>query len=126
MSVTYATSLKNTRMSAVGVAIDAGAAAGILEMGTTAMGATLVTITLGDPSISGSATAGAITFAGFPKTGTAVAAGAMEAARIRDSNNTDVITGLKVSSTSTEIVVDNINVVTAQLVVINSITITHG
>ncbi len=126
MSVTYATTLKNTRMSAVGVAVDAGAGAGLLELGTTAMAATLVTFTLGDPSVSGSATAGAIVFAGFPKTATAVAAGTLVNARMRDSNNTDVITDLKVSTTSVEIVVDNTSVATAQLVVISSITITHG
>lgn len=126
MSVTYATTLKNTRMTAVGAAIDAGAAAGILELGTTAMAATLVTITLGDPSISGSATAGAIVLAGFPKTGTAAAAGTLVAARIRDSNNVDVITDLRISTTSVEIVVDNTSVATAQLVVVSSITITHG
>lgn len=126
MAVTYATTLKNARMSAVGVFIDAGISGGILELGTAGMAATLVTIVLGDPSVSGSATAGAIVFAGFPKTGTAVAAGTLAAARIRDSGNVDVITGLVVSSTATEVVVDNTSVVTAQLVVINSITITHG
>lgn len=126
MAVTYATGLKNTRMTAVGAAIDAGAAAGILELGTTAMGTTLVTITLNDPCISGSATLGAIVMAGFPKTGTAVGAGAIEAARIRDSNNADVITGLRVSTTSVEVIVDNTSVATAQLVVVSSITLTHG
>lgn len=126
MAVTYATTLKNARMSAVGVAIDAGAGAGLLEIGTAGMAQTLVTITLGDPSVSGSATAGAITFAGFPKTGTAAATGTLGAARIRDSNNTDVITGLSVSTGNAEVIVDNTSIVTNQLLVVNSIVITHG
>lgn len=126
MAVIYNTTLKNRRMSAVGMEADSGAGAAILELGTTGMAATLITITLGDPSVSASATAGAIVFAGFPKTGTSVAAGILAAARIRDSNNADVVTGLLVSSTATEVTVDNTNVATAQLVIVNSITITHG
>lgn len=126
MAVTYATGLKNTRMSAVGVTIDAGAASGILELGNTAMASTLVTFTLAKPSISGSATAGAVVFAGFPKTATAAAAGTLVAARIRDSNNVDVITDLRVSTAAVEIIVDNTSVALNQLVVISSITITHG
>lgn len=126
MAVTYATTLKNTRMSQVGVAVDAGAGAGILELGTAGMAQTFVTITLGDPSVSGSATAAAITFAGFPKTGTATGVCTLGAARVRDSNNTDVITGLSVSTGNAEVIVDNTSMNTNQLIVVNSIVITHG
>lgn len=126
MAVTYATGLKNFRMSAVGVFIDSGVGAGKLELGPAGMGSVLVTITLGDPSISGSATAGVITFAGFPKTGTAVGAGTLGAARLSDVNGTVQIDGLSVSSANTEVIVDNTSVVLNQLVVISSIVITHG
>ena len=126
MAVTYNTTLKNTRMSAVGVAIDAGATSGTFELGPAGMGTILATLGLGDPSISGSATAGAITFAGFPRTATAVSSGTLGAGRILDSNSTVIISGLSCSTGSAEIIVDNTNVVTAQLIVISSIVITHG
>lgn len=126
MAVTYNTTLKNTRMSAVGVAIDGGAAAGTFELGPAGMTSILVSRTLQDPSISGSATAGVITFAGFPLTATAQSVGTLGAARIRDSNSVDIITGLSCSAANAEVIVDNTSVVTAQLVVISSITITHG
>lgn len=126
MAVTYATLVKNARMSAVGAFIDSAAAGGVLELGPAGMGSVLVTFTLEVTSVSGSATAGAIVMAGFPKTGTAVAAGTLGAGRIRDGGATDVITGLSVSSANVEIIVDNTSVVTGQLVVISSITITHG
>lgn len=126
MAVTYNTSLKNRRMSAVGAEIDGTNGLGRLELGPAGMGSVLVTVTLSNPCISGSATAGSIVFAGFPKTGTAVDAGTLGAARLVTSAGTSVVTGLSVSVASAEVIVDNTSVVTAQLVVISSITITHG
>jgi hypothetical protein len=126
MSASYSTALKNMRMSAVGVLIDGGAGAGYMELYTTGFGTLLATVTFGDPSISGSATAGAIVWAGFPKSVSAVAAGTIQAARMRDSNNTTVVNDMVVSTTATEVTVDNTNVVTGQVIVINSITFTHG
>lgn len=126
MAVTYATTLKNTRMSAVGVAIDTTNGGGRLELGPAGMGTILATVNLGFPCISGSATAGVIVFAGFPLTATAVSSGTLGAARIVTSAGTSIISGLSVSSANVEVIVDNSSVVTAQLVVISSITITHG
>lgn len=126
MAVTYSTTLKNFRMSAVGSFIDSGSGAGRLELGPAGMGTILVSITLGDPCISGSATAGVITFAGFPKTGTAQSSGTLGAARLLDSGGDAHISGLSISTANAEVIVDNTSVVTAQLVVISSITITHG
>lgn len=126
MAVTYATLVKNHRMSAVGVFIDSAAGAGVLELGPAGMGTVLATVTLETTSVSGSATAGAIVFAGFPKTATAVSVGTLGAARMADGNGTVVISGLSVSSANVEIIVDNTSVVTGQLIVISSITITHG
>lgn len=126
MAVNYSTALKNFRMSAVGVFIDSGTGAGRFELGPAGMGTILVSITLGDPCISGSATAGVITFAGFPKTGTAQSSGTLGAGRFLSSAGNVHISGLSVSSANAEIIVDNTSVVTAQLVVISSIVITHG
>jgi hypothetical protein len=126
MAVTYSTALKNKRMSAVGVLIDGTNGLGRIELGPAGMGTILVTINFPFPCISGSATAGAITFAGFPLTGTAVSSGTLGAARLLDSAGTVIISGLSVSAAGTEVIVDNSSVVTAQLVVLSSIVITHG
>lgn len=126
MAVTYSTALKNKRMSAVGVLIDGTDGLGRLELGPAGMGSVAVTVTLANPSVSGSATAGAIVFAGFPKTGTAVGVATLGAARFVDSAGTVIISGLSVSAANAEVTVDNTSVVTGQLVVISSITITHG
>lgn len=126
MAVTYSTTLKNRRMSAVGAEIDGTNGLGRLELGPAGMGSILVSLDLAFPCISGSATAGVITFAGFPKTATAQSVGTLGAGRLVTSAGTNVVTGLSVSSANVEIIVDNTSVVTAQLVVISSITITHG
>lgn len=126
MAVTYATSLKNTRMSAVGVAIDGTNGLGRFELGPAGMGTILVTVNLDFPCLSGSTTLGVATFAGFPKTGTAVSSGTLGAARLLDSAGTVIVSGLSASAANAEVIVDNTSVVTAQLVVVSSMTITHG
>ena len=126
MAVTYSTALKNKRMSAVGVLIDGTDGLGRIEFGPAGMGSVLATRIFPFPCISGSATAAAITFAGFPLTATATSSGTLGAARIVDSAGTVIISGLSVSAAGTEVIVDNSSVVTAQLIVISSIVITHG
>lgn len=121
----YATDVKTARMTAVRDEIDAGAAAGKLEIGTAGMASVLVTITLDDPS--GTVAADVLTLAGFPKTVQAAATGVAAAARVRDSNDADVITGLTVGTSGTDIVVDNTSINSGQNVTINaSPTITHA
>jgi hypothetical protein len=126
MAVSYSIALKNLRMSAVGVMIDGTDGPGRFEMGPAGMGTILVARTLGVPSVSGSATAGVITFAGFPLTATAQSVGTLGAARLVTSAGTNVVSSLSVSTGNAEVIVDNTSVVTSQLVVISSITITHG
>lgn len=124
MSVTYPTALKTTRMQAVRDAIDAGSAAGKLEIGTTAMGATLVTIPLADPasSVSGAV----LTLASVPRSAAASGSGTAAAARIRDSDNNDVVTGLTVGTSGTDIILDSVSITAGQTVNITAGTITHG
>ena len=124
MSVTYAAGLKTTRMQAVRDAIDAGSGPGKLEIGTAAMAAVLVTFTLSDPA---SSVAGAVlTLLGTPLTAVASGSGTAAAARIRDSTNADVVTGLTVSTSGADINVDNTSINSGQTVKLNSGTITHG
>lgn len=128
MSVTYTTATKTRRMTGVRDEIDAGGAAGKIELGTSAMAATLATVTLSGTSTAGATVSGAVlTFVGFPKTVAAGAAGTLAAARVRRSDSTDVITGLTVATSAADIIVDNTSVANAQnITVAASPTITHA
>ena len=123
MSVIYPTALKQIRMEAVRDAIDAGAA-GKLEIGTTAMGAVLATITLADPasSVSGAV----LTLLGVPLSVAASGSGTAAAARIRTSADADVVTGLTVGTSGTDIIIDSVSITSGQTVRITAGTITHG
>lgn len=124
MAVNYVTALKNTRMTAVLTAIDAGAGAGKINLYTAAYGALLVSVALADPS--GVVAAGVLTFSGMPKSGTATGAGAAAIARILDSTDTVVAEGLTVGTVGTDIIIDNTNIAVGQTVNITSGAITHG
>jgi len=125
MAITYASDVKDDRMTAVVTQIDAGAGAGKLEIGTAAMGTVLATITLADPSATVSG--GVLTLSSTPRSDTSAdASGTAAAARIRDSDNNDVITGLTVGTGSEDIVLDSVSITAGQTVTINSGTITHA
>lgn len=127
MAFTYNTAVQSARMTAVRDAIDAGAGAGKLEIGTAGMGTVLATITLGDPS--GTVTNGVLTLSGFPRSDTSADnTGTAAAARIRDSNNTDIITGLTVTLAGNggDIILDSLSITAGQTVTISSATITHA
>jgi hypothetical protein len=124
MSVTYANSLKDTRMTAVITAIDAGAGAGTLEICTAAYASVLCIITLNDPSFALGAQA--ITMNGVPKSGTAGAGGTAALARIKESGGTVVIQGLTVGTTGSDINLNSTAISSGQTVTITSGTISHG
>lgn len=126
MAVIYSTAAKNARLNAVAATIDAGSGAGVLQIGTTAMATVLATITLADPCAS-SASGGVLTFSGFPRSDSSAAAtGVAAAARIRDSNGNDVITGLTVGTAGSgaDIILETTNIDTGEIVTLNSATIT--
>lgn len=124
MTVTYAADVKTDRMQAVADQIDAGAGAGKLEIGTAGMATVLVTITLNDPC--GTVSGAVLTLSGTPLSNTASGAGTAAEARIRDSDNNDVITGLTVGVTAEDIVLDNDNIAVDQTVNVTAGTITHA
>lgn len=125
MAVNYSTAAKNARLNAVATVIDAGSGPGILQIGTAGMATVLATITLNDPCAA-SASGGVLTFSGFAKSATAVATGTAAAARIRDSNGSDVVTGLVVgvSGSGADIILDSVGIDTNETVTLNSATIT--
>lgn len=123
MAVNYTTAVKNARLDAVVTAIGS---AGVLEIGTTGMGTVLATIALGNPA--GTSTGGVLTFSGFPRSDTSAdATGTAAAARIRTaSGGTDIVTGLTVGTSGSDINLDSVSITAGQTVTITSATITHA
>lgn len=128
MAVTYSTAVKTARMTAVRDQIDAGGAAGKLEICTTAYGSILATIPLGYSGASTGTVSGAVlTLAGFPRSDTSADnTGTAAVARIRTSANVDVITGLTVGLSGSDINLDSLSITATQTVTINSAAITHA
>jgi hypothetical protein len=125
MAVTYSTAAKTGRMEAVVTKIDAGAGAGTLEIGTTAMGSVLAILTLADPC--GTVSGAVLTFDFDPDLTVAAAdTGTADNAIITDSDDTTVISGLTVGTTGTDIIIDNTSITTGQTVTATTGTITHG
>lgn len=122
MAVVYTTAVKNARLDAVTTQIGTS---GKIEIGTTAMAATLATITL-NSTAAAAASGGVLTFSGFPKTVAAAATGTAAAARIRKSDNTDIVTGLTVGTSSADIILDSVSITSGQNVTLNSATLTHA
>jgi hypothetical protein len=126
MAIVYTTAVKNARLDAVTAQIDAGSAAGVLQIGTTSMASILAEITLSDPSAA-AASGGVLTLSGFPKSDTSENnTGTAAAARIRDSNGVDIITGLTVGTSASDINLDSVSITSGQTVTITSATITHA
>ncbi len=124
MAVNYSTTLKSTRMTAVRDAIDAGSAAGTVEIGTTSMASVLATITLADPC--GTVSSGVLTFS-MPQSDTSAdATGTAAEARIKDSNGNVIISGLTVGTSGANINLSSLAITTGDTVTLSSGTITHG
>jgi hypothetical protein len=124
MAVTYANGVKTSRMQAVLDAIDAGTA-GKLEIGTSGMGAVLATVTLIDPA---GTVSGSVLTLDFSPAISVVASGTgtAAAARIRTAADADVVTGLTVGTSGTDIVLDSTSITSGQTLTISAGTLTHG
>lgn len=126
MGVIYAAALRTARMNEVVDAIDAGAGAGKLKIGTTAMGTVLATIPLADPC--GSVSGDVLTFDCTPAISdtSADASGTAAAATITDSDDNVIVSGLSVGTSGTNIVLDSVSITAGQTVTITAATITHN
>lgn len=125
MSVTYNTTLKTTRMTAVVTAIDAGTPPGYLEIGTTAMGTVLATIYFA--TTCGTVTSGVLSFSSLPLTcASAANSGTAAAAEVFNAAGTAIITGLTVGLSATDIVLSSTSIVAGQPVTLTAASITHG
>ena len=126
MAVTYSSTTKQNRMTAVVTSIGTS---GKLKL-FTAADALLATFTLA--ATAGTVSGSVLTFsdangatAGILNT-TATGAGTATKASITTSADVDVITGLTVGTTGTDLVLDNNVLAVSQAVTINSATITHA
>jgi hypothetical protein len=120
MSVTYTTAVKNSRLNAVITAIGS---TGVLEIGTTSMASILASITF--DATAGTSSGGILTFSSFPKNATAGNSGTAAAARIRTgTGGTDIITGLTVGLSASDINLNSLSITSGQTVTITSATIT--
>ncbi len=127
MAVTYTNAVKAARMNAVVTAIGAS---GLVKL-FTAADALLATFTL-------AATAGTVAGAGVLTLSdangatpgimstTASAAGTAAKCSIQTSGGTDIITGLTVGTSGTDVIIDNPVLASGQAVQINTGTITHA
>lgn len=123
MAVVYNTATKNARLQAVVGQIDAGGAAGSIEIGTAGMGTVLAQLTLDYPC--GTVASGVLTFSGFPKTDTSAnATGTAAAAVIKDSTGTVVVSGLTVGTSGTDIVLNSTAIDAGEVVTLNTAAIT--
>ena len=126
MAANYSTALKNARLDLVDDYVNAGAAAGYIEIGTSGMGTVLATITMSDPAFSAAA-AGVLTASGLPiSDSSADAAGTAAEARIKDSDGNTVLSGLTVGTSGTDVVLTSATIEVGDVVTLSSITITHG
>jgi hypothetical protein len=126
MAVTYSATTKQNRMNAVVTSIGTS---GKLKL-FTAADALLATFTLA--ATAGTVSGSVLTFsdangatAGILNT-TASGAGTATKASITTSADVDVITGLTVGTTGTDLVLDNNVLAVSQAITINSATITHA
>lgn len=123
MAITYTTAVKNARLNAVVTAIGS---TGVLEIGTAGMASVLATITL--DATAGTSSGGVLTFSSFPKSDTSADnTGTAAVARIRTATGgTDIITGLTVGTSASDINLDSLSITAGQTVTITSATITHA
>jgi hypothetical protein len=129
MAATYNATVANARLTVVRDAVDQGAAAGVLVIGTSALNGgatgTLVTFTLDDPC--GSVANRVLTLDGTPISAVASAGGIAAKAELRDSDGVVICSGLTVGivGSAADIIVDTAAIVSTRTVYLLSGTITH-
>jgi hypothetical protein len=124
MAVNYDAATKTARMAATILQIDANASPAYIEICTASFAATLVTITLSDPSFTESS--GVITMAGAPKSGVAANAGTAAVARIKDGGGTTKVNNLTCGTSGADINLNSTTISIGQTVTITAGSITHS
>jgi len=127
MSVTYNTTLKNTRMTSVVTAIDNGGA-GELNFGTSSgFGGANLLATITFQATCGTVSGGVLTFSGTPLVcASAAQTGTAAEAEVLDGVGHLIISGLTVGTSASDINMSSTSIVSGQSVTLTSATITHG
>lgn len=125
MAISYSDAVANNRLNQVSAAVDGGAAAGTLEIGSAGFAAVLAIFTFSDPSAAAAA-ARVLTFSGMPKATTGLVAGTAAAARLKDSNGVIVASSLTVGTAGTDVILDNTSIAVGQNLNLVAATITHA
>lgn len=125
MGVIYNATVRTARMTAVETALDGGAGAAILEIGTTGMASVLVSFTLSDPA--GTVSGDVLTGASMPKSATAGNSGTAASAQLKDSTGTVVVSGLTVGTSGADVIIAPSTTITSgQTCSLTALTITHN
>lgn len=131
MAIAYATTLRNTMLDAINVAVNAGAGAGLLRIydGTRpATGGTATTLlaelTFSDPAF-GAAGSGVITASAITQDASANATGTATWFRVVDSNAAFVMDG-NVGTSGSDLNLTTTSIVSGQPVSVTSFVITGG
>ena len=126
MAITYSTTVKNTRLSAVVTALGSGAKLVIGSAGSAGGSITTALATIVLNSTPASVSSGVLTFSGLPLSDVADATGTANSARLEDSSGTVIASGLTVGTSAADIIISSTAVTTGQTVTLTSGTITHG
>jgi hypothetical protein len=127
MSVTYNTTLKNTRMNAVVSAIDNGGAGSLLFGDVSGFGGANLLAQIAFNATCGTVSGGVLTFSDTPLVdSSAPNTGTATQAEVEDGVGHVVISGLTVGTSGSDINLSSTSIVSGQSVTITAATITHG
>jgi len=127
MSVIYAISLKNTRMTSVVTAIDNGGAGSLLFGDSTSFVGVHLLASITFNATCGTVSGGVLTFSGTPLVDSSAAnTGTAAQGEVEDGVGHVVISGLTIATSAADIVLSSTSIVAGQSVTITSATITHG
>lgn len=124
MALTLTTAARNAACDAVVDLVDAGVTDAGGDLVILDSGAVELAVFVLDAPAFGAAASGAASVLGLPKTVTAAATGTADNARLRDKDNTDIITGMTVGTSGTDVIIDNTSITSGQDVTLNSGSIT--
>lgn len=123
MAINYSNAVANARLNQVSAAMSAGATPGRIQIGTAGMAVVLVDVPVDDPIAA--AAARVLSLLAAPEMVAAEGTGIAAAARLVDSDDNVVASGLTVGTAAADVIVDSTNITTGQNVTVNSAAITH-
>jgi hypothetical protein len=127
MSVTYNTTLKNTRMNSVVSAIDNGGAGSLLLGAAGGFGGSNLLAAIIFAVTCGTVSGGVLTFSSTPLTDASAAnTGTATQAEIEDGVGHVVVSGLTVGTSGSDLDLSSTSIVAGQSVTLTAATLTHG